>query len=71
MEGREKVGIKLDQNRVCGIYWTIREQVGQQKTRDQVSRIKQEIREQGIGKRAHLGTSDWEVIKIKNTVRNE
>ena len=41
-----------------------------------VSVAEREIGEKGIGERvigerANLGTSDWEVIEIKNTVRNE
>ena len=74
----------------------IRGQVGQQKTRERVGCIKQEIRkrlvgekdpldsdscgasnqeevigEPVIGEQANLGASDWVVIEIKNTVRNE
>ena len=54
-----------------GLVGTIREQVGQQKTRDRVGRSKQVIRKGVIGKQANLGAIDWGVIKIKNTVRNE
>ena len=68
----EKSGSKLDIRRP-GTWWVgASEQSGSERlggvSNRGVSIAERAIGKQGTGERENLGTSDWEVIEIKNTV---
>ena len=61
----ERSGSKLD-IRIPGTRW-----VGASKRSGSEQSGGVKVAERVIGERENLGTGDWEVIKIKNTLRNE